>query len=43
MSLRKLANGRAETVKFERWLGNEKVTVKKLIKTEQKVTAVNPS
>lgn len=35
VSLRKLANGRSEAVKFERWLGNTNVTVARLIETEQ--------
>ena len=35
VSLRKLANGRSEAVKFERWLGNKNVTVARLIQTEQ--------
>lgn len=35
VSLRRLANGRSETVKFERWLGNKKVTVSHLIEAEQ--------
>lgn len=35
VSLRRLANGRSEAVKFERWLGNKNVTVARLIETEQ--------
>jgi hypothetical protein len=35
VSLRKLANGRSEAVKFERWLGNSNVTIESLIETEQ--------
>src|SRR5579863_1152713 len=35
VSLRKLANGRSEAVKFERWLGNKNVSIARLIETEQ--------
>jgi len=35
VSLRKLGDTRSERVRFERWIGNEKVTVADLIKTEQ--------
>jgi IS4 transposase len=35
VSLRKLGDTRAETVRFERWIGNEKVKIADLIQTEQ--------
>lgn len=35
VSLRKLANGRSEAVKFERWLRNDNVSIARLIQAEQ--------
>lgn len=35
VSLRQLANGRSETVKFERWFRNKNVTVNNLVQAEQ--------
>jgi hypothetical protein len=35
VSLRQLANGRSEAVKFERWLRNDNVTINNLVQAEQ--------
>jgi IS4 transposase len=37
--IRRLANGRTETVKFERWLRNKNVSVNRLVEAEQSKTA----